>query len=60
MTTVHANKLIIAVQVVIACAVTLFVLELTKYFAGREAMWILGLAFLLLAGFALFRLSKKV
>lgn len=60
MTAVHANRLIIAVQFVIVCAITLSVLTLAEYVAGRAGLWIGGLFLLFLTGAAFYRLRKKV
>jgi hypothetical protein len=58
MTFVSADKIIIAVQIVIVAAVTWGVLVLVRGYGGRPAFWLLGLTFFLLAGLALFRLRK--
>lgn len=56
----RTDKIVIAVQAVGVGAVTLVALALVRDHVGRGAFWLVGLALLLLAGFALFRLCKKV
>ena len=58
MATLSANKLIIAVQVIVVCATTLLALEVTRGLFGRPFLWLFGLALLCLAGVALFRIRK--
>jgi hypothetical protein len=54
------ETIVIAVVVVVAAVATWGVLNLARDVGGRPAGWLLGLAFLLVAGIALFRLRKKV
>jgi hypothetical protein len=56
--TVHTNRIIVALQVAVASAVTFFAMYATQYFFGRVAFWVLGLTLLGLAGLAFFRLRK--
>jgi hypothetical protein len=58
MTTLSAHKIIVAIEVVVICAITFAVLELTRAYFGREALWLLGIAGLALALLGLFRLRK--
>jgi hypothetical protein len=58
MTTLSAHKIIVAAEVVVVCAITYAVLDLAREYFGREALWLLGIAGLALALFALFRLRK--
>jgi hypothetical protein len=58
MPALSAHKLIIAAQVAVACVFTLLALDLTRALFGRPALWFLGLAFLCLAFFGLFRIGK--
>jgi hypothetical protein len=58
MTTLSAHKIIVAIEVVVVCAITYAVLDLTRVYFGREALWASGMAGLALALFALFRLRK--
>jgi hypothetical protein len=58
MTILSANRLIIAAEMVIVCAITYGALEVARHFFGRAGFWLLGLAALFLAGFLLFRLRK--
>src|SRR5207245_198901 len=43
MTTLRAHKIIIAVEVLVVCAITYAVLVLTRAYLGREGLWALGL-----------------
>jgi hypothetical protein len=52
------HKIIVAVEVVVVCAITYAVLDLTRDYFGREALWALGIAGLALALLALARLGK--
>jgi hypothetical protein len=58
MTTLSAHKVIIAVEVIVVCAITYAALALTRAYFGREGLWLLGLSGLACALFALFRLRK--
>jgi hypothetical protein len=58
MTTMSTHKIIVAVEVVVVCAITCAVLDLTREYFGREALWALGIAGLALALLALARLGK--
>ena len=60
MTTLSAERIIIAAQILVACAITWALLELVRNFIGRPAAWVLGVVILSLVGFALFRWRKKV
>lgn len=60
MTTLSANKVIITTQIVIVSTITWLLLYAVSLYFGRIPLWILGSAFLFLAGFALFRLRKKI
>jgi hypothetical protein len=55
MTTMSTHKIIVAVEVVVVCAI---MLDLTREYFGREALWALGIAGLPLALLALARLGK--
>lgn len=58
MTELNANKIIIAAEVVVVCAITYGALALARSFFGREGLWVLGLAGLACALFWLLRLRK--
>jgi hypothetical protein len=58
MTTLSTHKIIVAIEVVVVCAITYAVLDLTRVYFGREALWVLGIAGLGLALLALLRLRK--
>ncbi len=60
MSLARIRKWIIAAQAVVAGALTFGALLVARDYGGRLAFWLLGLAFLFLAGIALFRLLKKV
>jgi hypothetical protein len=49
MATLNAHKLIIAVEVIVVCAVTYASLALAHTYFGREGLWLFGLAGLLCA-----------
>jgi hypothetical protein len=58
MTTLNAQRVIIAVEVIAVCAITYVALELTRNYFGREGFWLVGLAGLFCALFGLIRLKK--
>jgi hypothetical protein len=58
MATVKAHWLIIAVEVIVVCAVTYALLALARTYFGREGLWVLALAGLLCAFLGLWRLRK--
>lgn len=59
--TLSAEKVIIAAQIIVVCAVTWGLLELVRHVGGRGALWTVGLPLLFLSGFAFFwRWRKKV
>jgi hypothetical protein len=57
-TTLSAHKVIIAVEVIVVCAITYAALSLVHAYFGREGLWAFGFAGLLCALFALYRLRK--
>lgn len=58
MTTLSAHKIIVAIEVVVVCAITYAALELTREYFGGEALWMLGIAGLAPALLGLLRLRK--
>jgi hypothetical protein len=48
----------ILIQIVIACTLTLVLLELARFFGGSTALWSVGIALLLLAALGLLRTRK--
>jgi hypothetical protein len=58
MATVRANKIVIALQIVLVSAATFFALNAARYLFGQTTFWIFGLTLLFLAGVAFFRLRK--
>jgi uncharacterized membrane protein len=48
----------ILIQIVIACTLTLALLELARFLGGSTALWSVGIALLLLAALGLLRTRK--
>jgi hypothetical protein len=48
------------VQIAIYCGLAWIMLDLTRYFAGREAAWVVGLVILIVAVIFIFKQRKKI
>lgn len=60
MDALRSLKIWTVVQIMIYCAIVWFALDFTRYFAGREAAWCLGIAILLVAIVFMFKQRKKI